>query len=612
MLLEICRKPPYHDPKKVVEALGQMFDSGLDYESVDEVLSYMEYEALGLDNAKANHEVGKRSGFIPTQKVVAQKTYMVKGKSNRNASRPTVPSTAAQEKPPNANGIYQSPTPITVQSQYPPPSAAVAVPVKEVTSVIHASTNAPLKETVASTSFTSAPVFEELPNTLPAYIEWLSTRKIEQETIFSQGHQGLEKIMQSVLRVSRELCVDPDPVISSQLLSLCSILYHPRTSLLFAVRDYIMRVAQDILHLANNAPPSREKDGSKRCTVETLAAIVAGPVANILISVRQYRPPHQPKVTAASASVDNEANALLSCLMNLQSQYCAMSATEAIVRKHLLMKPMPYDNPAAVTTSGVSTAALSSQLSDMLNLQERKDFKNVTRNKLQQDAAAIIATLDALHMRKKELTMALDEVNSSIAIAENKQEALKHGMAKANSEVSHQTMAPDKTLIADLAAMESGLLLLFSGSAGSLDTKLTARSSTPLEHYLVAMSQWLPSQVDFVTRLTSRASKEEERIKLIEIEIESYRNLGMVGLVQEHSLKAQKLANDTKEDWAAIETCKAQLRACNVGLVEVLLHSEDWRKHLSLMDCIISHFNSMNISTAQLVSIVHNLPEMGL
>ncbi len=609
MLLEICRKPPYHDPKKVVEALGQMFDSGLDYESVDEVLSYMEYEALGSDNAKANHEVGKRSGFIPTQKVVAQKTYMVKGKSNRNASHPTVPSTAAQEKPPNANGIYQSPTPITVQSQYPPPSAAVAVPVKEVTSVIHASTNAPLKETVASTS---APVFEELPNTLPAYIEWLSTRKIEQETIFSQGHQGLEKIMQSVLRVSRELCVDPDPVISSQLLSLCSILYHPRTSLLFAVRDYIMRVAQDILHLANNAPPSREKDGSKRCTVETLAAIVAGPVANILISVRQYQPPHQPKVTAASASVDNEANALLSCLMNLQSQYCAMSATEAIVRKHLLMKPMPHDNPAAVTTSGVSTAALSSQLSDMLNLQERKDFKNVTRNMLQQDAAAIIATLDALHMRKKELTMALDEVNSSIAIAENKQEALKHGMAKANSEVSHQTMVPDKTLIADLAAMESGLLLLFSGSAGSLDTKLTARSSTPLEHYLVAMSQWLPSQVDFVTRLTSRASKEEERIKLIEIEIESYRNLGMVGLVQEHALKAQKLANDTKEDWAAIETCKAQLRACNVGLVEVLLHSEDWRKHLSLLDCIISHFNSMSISTAQLVSIVHNLPEMGL
>ncbi len=607
MLLEVCRKPPYPDPREVIEAMGRMFDSGRDYENVDVVLDYIECEALNLDSTNANDKIEKRNGFIPAEKVAVQQTRKGKKKATRNTSHPTVPSTAAQEKPPKTSGIYQPRIPIDVTPQHPPPSAAVAAPVKEEASVIQESTEAPLMETDASTSFTSAPVFEELPDTLPAIIDRLTTRENERETIFSQ-HKGLENIMQSVLRLSRELCTDP--AISSHLLSLCLMLYDPHTPLVFAARDYILRIARDILDLASNVPPS-EKGSSEGRTVEKLAAIVAGHVANILISVRQHQPPRQSKAPAVSGLMDNEANVLLSRLVNLEDQYFAMSAAEATVRQHLLIKPRHYGNPTAVTTSGTDTAALYSQLSEILKLEERKDPTNVNHNKLRQETADVDTELHALHVRKKELAMSLDEVNSSIAIAEAKREALKCGMDEANSEKSHQTMASDKTLVADLAAMESELPLLFKGSVALLDTELCARSSTPLEHYLVAMNQWLSSQVDFITTLTSRVSKEEERARSIETEIEGYRSLGMDGIVHEHVLKAQKLANDIKEDWSAIEAFKTQLRACNAGLVELLAYSEDWRKHSTLLDCIIAQFNSMGIPTTQLVSIMSNLPEIG-
>ncbi len=589
--------------------MGRMFDSGLDYDKVDMVLSYIECEeACNSDNAKVDDKVGKKNDFIPAEKVAVQQTHKGKKKAAKNASHPTVPSTAAQEKPPKMNRIHQPRIPIDVTPQHPPPSAAVATPVKEEASVIQESTKAPLMETGASTSFTSVPVFEELPDTLPAIIERLTTRKNVREIIFSQEHKVLENIMQSVLRVSRELCTDP--AISSHLLSLCSMLYHPHTPLVFAARDYILSIARDILHLASNVPSSEKGSGEGR-TVEKLAAIVAGPVANILISVRQHQPPRQSKVPAVSGSMDSEANVLLSCLVNLQDQYFAMSATEATVRQHLLIKPRHYGNPTAMTTSGTDTTALHSQLSEILMLEERKDLTNFNHNMLRQEAADVDAELHALHVRKKELAISLEKVNSSITIAEAKQEALKCDMDKANSEKSHQTMAPDKTLIADLAAMESELSLLFKDSVALLDTKLCARSSTPLERYLMAMNQWLPSQVDFITTLRSRVSKDEGRARSIKTEIEGYRNLGMDGIVHEHVLKAQKLANNIKEDWSTIEACKAQLWACNAGLVELLPYSEDWRKHSTLLDCIIAQFNSMDIPTTQLVSIVNKLPKMG-
>ncbi len=363
--------------------------------------------------------------------------------------------------------------------------------------------------------------------------------------------------------------------------------------------------------------PSEQGNGKER-TIEELSGIVAGPVTNILISVRRYQPPRQSRFTDSGLRCNKE-NVILSCLVNLEEQYLAMVAAEATVRLRSHLKLRHYANPTALTTSDPATAghltqesvAVLSHLFETLMLKDERTPIESIQCKFRQEGAVIDAELEALRARKKELMVLVDEVNSSIAIAEDKQEALRRRMEEANSENSDQPITPDKDLIADLTAMESELSILFRGSIILLDSKLYPQGSSPFEKYLIAMNQWLSSQADFTTTLNFRVSDEEKRARDIEVEIESYRSLGMDSIVHEQALKSQKLANEINEDRSAAQASKAQVQAWNTSLVELLVSNKDWRACSTLLDAIIAQFIAMDIPTTQLVSITDVSPQTG-
>ncbi len=610
VLLEVCSHPPHHNGKKVIEAMGRMFDSGLDYENVDAVLDYLEYEALsGADNEKTNVGREKNHAIITPKNGAVQQRQRGTNKAIKKISQPVVLSTAGHGKTSEAIGLQPPRIPIDATPQHPPPSVALRDPVKEGASDPLESTR-PLSEALLETggalnvSSNFVPISTvDLSDRLSTFLDWVLARNDEKDTIFSRKSKCLENLMQNVLRGSRILSTVPS--ISSQILSLCSMIYHPHTLLAFAARDFLLCIARDILYLASKV--LSEQGNSEEHAVEQLAGVLAGPVANILCSARCYRPPLKSRIPA-SGSRDKSANTLLLRLVNLEEKYFAMSAAEAAVCQRLQLRQRPYANPTAVTVSGTNpaghitqdSAALESHLSKILKF-EGKSPKEFIPEFRQQDV--IDAELEALRARKKELVMALDEVNVSIAISEEKREALRHGTEEANADKSHQARTPDealKALIADLTAMESELNVLLRGSIALIDTNICPQSSSPLQHYLLATDQWLSSQTDLITTLNFRVSEAENSAKDLQIEIENYRDLGMYGIVDELVLKSQKLEKEINEDRTAIEAFKALLRDCSISLVKFLVKNEEWRNHSTLLDHIVTQFNSVDIPTSEI------------
>jgi hypothetical protein len=563
VLLEVCKRPPFPDPKVVLAQLEIMFDEGLPYDNADAVS-----EQLSLTAAIAESDAT--------------------ASTSDTASRPTPPAAPAM-----ANGYRAAPaspsSPVEEDKPLPatpPPSEAESEP-QQVSDSMQQKL-----EAVASHSSIS-----DALNALGSWARESRVSDADREAFFHG--RALSLLLENVLNQAR--VTDFDQTIRPLLSSLLGC-FLSESTVVTAASEHIGATAQRVWS-------SAASNATTRAAVITLTA---ARLADIL------RESCQPKSEAASsqggagtamgAGASNDQ--LLSLVMRLDSQYRAMISAEQAVRSSLHLGAAP---PAAKGTRRQAQLKREDQqlLAELHKLSTSEAAASATsaraagQGRVESELMDCEKELQALESRRAQLAVALNEVQHSISTLLAKRESIKSRAVSSGASSTSSAAeigrggamaaSPFQALVAGLADMEASLASVAPIQDSSAMNSL--EEGDPLCSYLDSSAKWLESQEQCLSALVVRSQSAQTRSNELQVELSQYRALGMDAIVRDMSVNIERLNQEAKEDIAAVATLKEQAQSCGACISEVLTQRVDWSEHERVLGVIASRLEALGIGT---------------